>query len=219
MKIFLDTADLFEIRRAADAGLIDGITTNPSLVSKVAGDRPPKDMYLEICEAVDGPVSLEVIGVDRETMVEEGRKLAALHENAVVKVPLTEAGLKACRDLVDDGHRVNVTLCFSVSQALLAAKAGATYVSPFVGRIDDISGEGMTLIHQIRQVYDNYGFETEILAASLRHPLHVVECMLIGADCVTIPPKVLWQLGMHPLTDKGLAGFLKDWEKLEGAEI
>jgi transaldolase len=218
MKIFLDTADLDEIRRAADAGLIDGITTNPSLIAKVAGDRDPKEIYLEICEIVDGPVSLEVVGVDRETMVTEGRKLAAIHENAVVKVPLTEDGLKACRDLVSEGFKVNVTLCFSVSQALLAAKAGATYISPFVGRIDDISGEGMDLIHQIRQVYDNYGYETEILAASIRHPVHVVEAMQIGADCCTIPPKVLWQLSKHPLTDRGLESFLADWEKL-GAEI
>jgi transaldolase len=218
MKIFLDTADLDEIRRAADAGLIDGITTNPSLVSKVGGGRDIMELYLEICESVDGPVSLEVLALDRETMVVEGRKLAAIHENAVVKVPLTEDGLKACRDLVNEGHRVNVTLCFSVSQALLAAKAGATFVSPFVGRIDDISGEGMQLIHQIRQLYDNYGFDTEILAASLRHPMHVVESMLIGADCCTIPPKVLWQLSKHPLTDKGLDGFLADWDKL-GAEI
>jgi len=214
MKIFLDTADLDEIRRAADAGLIDGITTNPSLVAKVAGDRDPKELYLEICETVDGPVSLEVVGLDRETMVSEGRKLAAIHANAVVKVPLTEDGLTACRHLVDEGHRVNVTLCFSVSQALLAAKAGASYVSPFVGRIDDISGEGMQLIHQIRQVYDNYGYDTEILAASIRHPMHVVESMLIGADCCTIPPSVLWQLSKHPLTDKGLDGFTKDWAKL-----
>ena len=214
MKIFLDTADLDEIRRAADAGLIDGITTNPSLVSKVAGDREITELYREICEAVDGPVSLEVVALDRETMVAEGRKLAAIHENAVVKVPLTEDGLKACRDLVGEGHKVNVTLCFSVSQALLAAKAGATFVSPFVGRIDDISGEGMQLIHQIRQVYDNYGYATEILAASIRHPMHLVESMLIGADCCTIPPKVLWQLGAHPLTDKGLDAFLADWDKL-----
>ncbi len=215
MKIFLDTADLGEIRRAADANLIDGITTNPSLVAKIAGERDPREIYLEICQAVDGPVSLEVVGVDRDTMVEEGRRLAAIHENAVVKVPLTEDGLKACRDLVEEGHKVNVTLCFSVSQALLAAKAGATYISPFVGRIDDVSGEGMQLIHQIRQVYDNYGFETEILAASLRHPLHVVECMLIGADCCTLPPKVLWQLVQHPLTDRGLDAFLADWNKLD----
>ncbi len=218
MKIFLDTADLTEIRRANDAGLIDGITTNPSLVAKVAGERDPKEIYREICETVDGPVSLEVVGVDRETMVREGRKLAQIHENAVVKVPLTEDGLKACRDLVGEGIRVNVTLCFSVSQALLAAKAGASYVSPFVGRIDDISGEGMQLIHQIRQVYDNYGYDTEILAASIRHPMHVVESMLIGADCCTIPPKVLWQLSKHPLTDRGLEAFLADWNRL-GAEL
>ena len=212
MKIFLDTADLSEIRRAADAGLIDGITTNPSLVAKVAENRDVTEMYREICEAVDGPVSLEVVAVDRDTMVEEGRKLAAIHPNAVVKVPLTEAGLKACRALVDEGFKTNVTLCFSVSQALLAAKAGATFVSPFIGRIDDISGEGMQLIHQIRQVYGNFGYDTEILAASIRSPMHVVESMLIGADCCTIPPKVLWQLSKHPLTDKGLDAFLKDWD-------
>ena len=218
MKIFLDTADVAEIRRAADANLIDGITTNPSLISQVAGDRDPKEIYTEICEIVDGPVSAEVVGTDRDTMITEGRKLAALHENIVVKLPLIEDGLKACRALVSEGIHTNVTLCFSVSQALLAAKAGATFVSPFVGRIDDISGEGMQLIHQIRQVYDNYGYDTEILAASLRHPMHVVESMLIGADAATMPPKVLWQLAKHPLTDKGLDAFLKDWDKL-GATI
>ena len=218
MKIFLDTADLAEIRRAADANLIDGITTNPSLISQVAGDRDPKEIYTEICEVVDGPVSAEVVGTDKDTMVTEGKKLAALHDNIVVKVPLTEDGMKACRALGTEGIRTNVTLCFSVSQALLAAKAGATFVSPFVGRIDDVSGEGMQLIHQIRQVYDNYGYDTEILAASLRHPMHVVESMLIGADCATMPPKVLWQLAKHPLTDKGLDAFLKDWNKL-GAKI
>jgi transaldolase len=214
MKIFLDTADLAEIRRAAEANLIDGVTTNPSLVSQVAGGRDPKELYREICEAVDGPVSAEVIGTDKATMITEGRKLAQLHDNIVVKLPLTEDGLKACRALGSEGIRTNVTLCFSVSQALLAAKAGATFVSPFVGRIDDASGEGMQLIHQIRQVYDNYAYETEILAASLRHPVHVVESMLIGADAATMPPKVLWQLSRHPLTDNGLAAFLKDWEKL-----
>ena len=218
MKIFLDTADIGEIRRASDAGLIDGITTNPSLISKVAGSRNPKEIYLEICEIVDGPISLEVVAIERTKMVEEGRKLAEIHENAVVKVPLTEDGLKACRELVNNGIPVNVTLCFSVSQALLAAKAGATYISPFVGRIDDISGEGMQLIHQIRQVYDGYGYATEILAASLRHPLHVVESMMLGADCCTIPPKVLWQLAKHPLTDRGLEAFLADWDTL-GAEL
>ena len=218
MKIFLDTADLIEIRRAAEANLIDGVTTNPSLIAQVAGDRDPKEIYRDICETVDGPISAEVVGTDKGTMLVEGRKLAALHENIVVKLPLTEDGLKACRTLVDEGIRTNVTLCFSVSQALLAAKAGATFVSPFVGRIDDVSGEGMQLIQQIRQVYDNYGYATEILAASLRHPLHVVESMLIGADAATMPPKVLWQLSKHPLTDKGLDGFLKDWGKL-GATI
>ena len=218
MKIFLDTADLTEIRRAADANLIDGITTNPSLISQVAGDTDPKEIYRRICETVDGPISAEVVATDRDTMVSEGKKLAAIHDNIVVKVPLTEDGLKACRALGAEGIRTNVTLCFSVSQALLAAKAGATFVSPFVGRIDDTSGEGMQLIHQIRQVYDNYGFDTEILAASLRHPVHVVESMLIGADCATMPPKVLWQLAKHPLTDRGLDAFLADWNKL-GAEI
>jgi transaldolase len=187
-------------------------------VAKVARGRDPKEIYLEICQAVDGPVSLEVVGLDRDTMVSEGRKLAAIHENAVVKVPLTEDGLKACRALVDEGMRVNVTLCFSVTQALLAAKAGASYVSPFVGRIDDISGDGMQLIQQIRQVYDNYDYDTEILAASIRHPVHVVESMMMGADCCTIPPKVLWQLSKHPLTDQGLEGFLSDWGTL-GAKI
>ena len=218
MKIFLDTADIGEIRRASDAGLIDGITTNPSLISKVAGSRDPKEIYLEICEIVDGPISLEVVAIERTQMVEEGRKLAGIHENAVVKVPLTEDGLKACRELVYSGIPVNVTLCFSVSQALLAAKAGATYISPFVGRIDDISGEGMQLIHQIRQIYDGYGYATEILAASLRHPLHVAESMMLGADCCTIPPKVLWQLAKHPLTDRGLEAFLADWDTL-GVEL
>jgi transaldolase len=214
MKIFLDTADLAEIRRAAEANLIDGVTTNPTLVSQVGAGRDPKDLYREICEVVGGPVSAEVIGTDRDTMVSEGRKLAGIHEHIVVKLPITEDGLKACRSLVGEGIRTNLTLCFSVSQALLAAKAGATYVSPFVGRIDDVSGEGMQLIHQIRQVYDNYGYDTEILAASLRHPTHVVESMLIGADVATMPPKVLWQLAKHPLTDNGLAAFLKDWQKL-----
>ena len=218
MKIFLDTADVGEIHRASDAGLIDGITTNPSLISKIAGNRDPKEIYLEICEIVDGPVSLEVVAIERARMVEEGRKLAGIHENAVVKVPLTEDGLKACRDLVSTGIRVNVTLCFSASQALFAAKAGASYISPFVGRIDDVSGEGMQLIHQIRQIYDGYGYATEILVASIRHPLHVVESMTLGADCCTIPPKVLWQLVEHPLTDRGLEAFLADWDKL-GAEL
>ncbi len=218
MKIFLDTADVDEIRRAADAGLIDGVTTNPSLLAKVAGDRDPKEIIREICEAVDGPVSAEVVALDADTMVSEGKRLAGLHDNIVVKVPLTEDGLRACRRLRSDGVRVNVTLCFSVTQAHLAAKAGATYISPFVGRIDDISGDGMDLIVQIRQVYDNYSIETEILAASLRHPQHVVQALLMGADCGTLPAKVLYQLLKHPLTDLGLEQFLADWRSL-GADL
>lgn len=218
MKIFLDTADITEIRRAADAGLIDGVTTNPSLMAKVAGDQDPKDLFLEICDAVDGPVSAEVIGVDKETMVTEGRRLAALHDNIVVKLPLIEEGLRACRALTAEGIRTNVTLCFSAPQALMAAKAGATYVSPFIGRLDDISHDGMELIGQIRQVYDNYGIQTEILAASIRHPMHMVQSMLLGADVGTLPPNVLYQLLKHPLTDRGLEAFLADWQKL-GKEI
>ena len=218
MKIFLDTADLNEIRRAADANLIDGITTNPSLMSQAAGQGDPKDVFLEICKAVDGPVSAEVVAVEKDAMVTEGKRLAKIHDNIVVKVPLTEDGLRACRALRADGIRVNVTLCFSVTQAHLAAKAGASFISPFVGRIDDISGDGMELISHIRQVYDNYGFATEILAASIRHPQHVVQSLLLGADCATMPPKVLYQLLKHPLTDSGLAAFLADWKKL-GKEL
>ena len=218
MKIFLDTADVDEIRRAADAGLIDGVTTNPTLLARVAGDRDPVEIFLEIAEIVDGPVSAEVIALDADTMLEEGKRLAAIHDNIVVKVPLTEDGLRACRGLRAAGIRVNVTLCFSASQALLAAKAGASFISPFIGRVDDVSGDGMELISQIKQVYDNYGIETEILAASARHPVHVVESMLIGAHCATIPPKVLWQLIKHPLTDRGLEAFMADWKKL-GKEI
>jgi transaldolase len=218
MKIFLDTADVGEITRAANAGLIDGVTTNPTLLARAAGDRDPHEIFLRIAEIVDGPVSAEVVALDAPTMIEEGTRLAGIHDNIVVKVPLTEDGLRACRALRSREIRVNVTLCFSPSQALLAAKAGATFVSPFVGRIDDISGEGMELISQIRTVYDNYGIETEILAASIRHPHHVVESMMIGADCATIPPKVLWQLAKHPLTDIGLENFLADWKSL-GKEI
>jgi transaldolase len=214
MKIFLDTADLKEIRRAADAGLIDGVTTNPSLLAKAAGDRDPKELFVDICETVQGPVSAEVIATDADTMIEEGRRLAGLHEHIVVKVPLTEDGLRATRTLTREGIKVNVTLCFSPSQALLAAKAGATYISPFVGRLDDISHDGMELIQQIRDVYDQYGLTTQILAASIRHPRHVVESMMIGADCATIPSSVLYQLLKHPLTDNGLARFLEDWKSL-----
>lgn len=218
MNIFLDTAEVSEIRRAAEAGLIDGVTTNPSLMAKVAGDGDPQDIFMSICEAVDGPVSAEVVAVDAEGMVTEGKRLAALAGNIVVKLPLTEDGLRACRALSSEGIRTNVTLCFSAPQALLAAKAGATYISPFIGRLDDISGEGMQLIGQIRQIYDNYGMTTQILAASIRHPMHMVEAMLIGADCATLPPKVLYQLLEHPLTDKGLEAFLADW-KSTGKEL
>lgn len=221
MKIFLDTADLSEIRRAADAGLIDGITTNPSLLSKAAGDTgDPRAILKEICETVAGPISAEVVGTDAGTMVREGTKLAKIADNIVVKCPLTEDGLVACQRLRSEDIKVNVTLCFSPTQALLAAKAGATYISPFIGRLDDISSEGMELIRQIRMIYDNYGFDTELLAASIRHPQHVVESALMGADVATLPAKVLWQLLEHPLTDKGLAAFIADWEKLpEGARV
>jgi transaldolase len=215
MKIFLDTADLSEIRRATEAGLIDGITTNPSLLSKAAGsDGDPRAILEEICAVVPGPISAEVVGKEGETMIREGRKLAKIADNIVVKAPLTEDGLVACRALRAEGIPVNVTLCFSPTQALLAAKANASYISPFVGRLDDVSTDGMDLIRQIRVIYDNYEFETEILAASIRHPQHVVESALAGADVGTMPTKVLWQLLEHPLTDRGLAGFLADWEKL-----
>lgn len=212
MKIFLDTADLSEIRRAAEAGLIDGITTNPSLIAKAAGDRSPKETFLEICETVDGPVSAEVVATDTQRMLSEGRDLAKIHDNIVVKVPLTEDGLRACRSLRADGIRVNVTLCFSTTQALLAAKAGATFISPFVGRLDDVGHDGMEIVEEIRDVYDEYELDTEILAASLRHPRHVLQAMLVGADCATLPPKVLYQMLSHPLTDTGLEGFLADWK-------
>ncbi|MEZ4423077.1 MAG: fructose-6-phosphate aldolase [Gemmatimonadota bacterium] len=218
MKIFLDTADIGEIRRAADAGLIDGITTNPSLMAKVAKGREPRDVFKEICEAVDGPVSAEVVAVEAVDMVTEGRRLAEIHDNIVVKVPLTEHGLRACRQLREDDIRVNVTLCFSSPQALLAAKAGATYISPFVGRLDDIATDGMGLIAEIRETYDNYGIDTEILTASVRHPRHFVEAMRLGSDCATIPPSVLYQLLKHPLTDIGLERFLDDWKAL-GQEL
>lgn len=215
MKIFLDTADLDEIRRAADAGLIDGITTNPSLLAKVAGpDARPRDILAEICRTVDGPISAEVVATDADIMLREGRKLAEIADNITVKVPLTEDGLVACRKLRTEGIHVNVTLCFSPLQAMLAAKAGATFISPFVGRIDDTAGDGMELIRQVVQIYRNYGFETEVLVASIRHPVHVVEAALIGAQVATMPPKVLWQMTKHPLTDRGLEAFLKDWESM-----
>lgn len=213
MKIFLDTAELQEIRRAARAGLIDGVTTNPSLMAKVVGEADVAGYMKEVADAVAGPVSLEVLATDAEGMVSQGRDLARIADNIVVKCPLTEEGLVATRRLRGEGIGVNVTLCFSPSQALLAAKAGASFISPFVGRLDDVSHEGMELIAQIREIYDNYGFDTEILVASVRHPLHFVEAALIGADIATVPPAVLWKLLDHPLTDRGLENFLKDWKK------
>lgn len=215
MKIFLDTADLAEIRRAMEAGLIDGVTTNPSLLAKAAGKSgSPREILAEICKLVPGPISAEVVATDAEQIVREGRELAKIADNIVVKVPLIEDGLRACREFRAEGIAVNVTLCFSPTQALLAAKAGATYISPFVGRLDDIGADGMELISQIVQIYHNYAFDTEVLVASVRHPQHVVQSALLGADVVTIPAKVLHQLLQHPLTDKGLDAFLADWAKL-----
>jgi transaldolase len=219
MKIFLDTADLTEIQRAAEAGLIDGITTNPSLLAKAAGEGGnPREILAEICRVVDGPISAEVVATDAERMIREGRELAKIADNIVVKVPLIESGLRACRAFRAEGIEVNVTLCFSPTQALLAAKAGATFISPFVGRLDDISASGMELIRQIVQIYELYEFETEVLVASVRHPQHVVDAALMGADVVTLPSKVLYQLLHHPLTDKGLDAFLADWAKLPEAQ-
>jgi transaldolase len=218
MKFFLDTADLGEIRRAAEAALIDGITTNPSLLAKAAGSGGnPRDILADICRAVPGPISAEVVATDTESMLREGRELAKIAGNIVVKVPLTEAGLAACRQFRADGIKVNVTLCFSPIQALFAAKAGASFISPFVGRLDDVSHNGMELIGQIVQIYQNYDFETEVLVASVRHPMHVVEAALLGADVCTLPAKVLHQLLQHPLTEKGLAAFIADWKKLPEA--
>lgn len=219
MKFFLDTADLNEIRRAQDAGLIDGITTNPSLLSKVAGEQhDPREILQEICRIVPGPISAEVVALTADEMVREGRELVKLADNIVVKVPLIEEGLVACRRFRSEGIKVNVTLCFSPTQALVAAKAGATYISPFVGRLDDVSTDGMELIQQIVTIYQNYDFETEVLVASVRHPMHVVQAALIGADVATMPAKVLHQLLLHPLTDKGIDGFLADWAKLPAAK-
>ena len=211
MKFFADTADIGEIRDLAATGLLDGVTTNPSLVAKAGRDF--FEVLKDICAAVEGPVSAEVTATDYDTMVEEGRRLADFADNIAVKVPLTWDGLKACKTLRQAGAMVNVTLCFSATQALFAAKAGATFVSPFVGRLDDISEDGMQLIRDIRLIYDNYpALETEILVASIRHPMHVVEAARIGADVCTVPPAVLRKLADHPLTDKGLKAFLADWQ-------
>jgi transaldolase len=215
MQIFIDTADIEEIRDAAAMGVIDGVTTNPSLVAKTG--RRFKDVLVDICEVVDGPISAEVIATDYEGIVTEARGLAAMHENIVVKVPLIAEGLKAVRTLSQEGIRTNVTLCFSPTQGLLAAKAGATYVSPFIGRIDDISGNGMEIVEQLVTIYQNYGLSTQVLAASIRHPVHVVQALLIGADVATIPHKVIHQLVKHPLTDIGLERFLADAKKIPTA--
>jgi transaldolase len=219
MQFFLDTADVSEIRRAMDAGLIDGITTNPSLLAKASGaGGQPREILAEICHIVPGPVSAEVVATEADAMLREGRELAKISDNIVVKVPLTEAGLLACRRFRNEDIGVNVTLCFSPAQALLAAKAGASYISPFVGRLDDVATDGMQLIAQIVQIFDNYDFETEVLVASVRHPQHIVQAALMGAHVATVPAKVLHQLMNHPLTDKGLAAFLADWEKLPEAQ-
>lgn len=212
MKFFIDTANLDEIREANDLGLIDGVTTNPSLVAR-EGDVDFKEHLAKICELVKGDISAEVTALDTEGMLKEGRELASVAPNVVVKCPLTLEGLKATRRFREEGTKVNVTLCFSAAQALLAAKAGATYISPFIGRLDDVSTDGMQLIRDIVQIYDNYGFNTEVLAASIRHPMHIVDCALAGADVATIPFKVIQQLVNHPLTDKGLEAFLADWKK------
>jgi len=211
MKIFLDTASLAEIREGTALGVVDGVTTNPSLLAKESGD--PEEILLEICRSVDGPISAEVVALDAEGMVREGRHWASLHKNIVVKCPCTAEGLKATRQLALDGHRVNMTLIFSASQALLAAKAGARFVSPFVGRLDDISTPGMELLADIVRIFANYQFPCEVLAASLRHPMHVVEAARIGAHIGTLPISVLRALLKHPLTDIGLKRFLDDWEK------
>jgi transaldolase len=211
MKFFLDSASLKDIGWARQAGLIDGVTTNPSLLAKQAGDLDPRDVLKEICSLVEGAVSAEVVAVDAEGMVREGRDLAKIADNIVVKIPMLEQGMVAVRRLTADGIKTNVTLCFSSVQCLIAAKAGATYVSPFVGRLDDVGQDGMDVIREGRQIFDNYAIETEILAASIRHPRHVAEAAMIGADVATIPPELL-----HPLTDRGLEQFLSDWAKVGG---
>lgn len=212
MKIFLDTANIEHIRKANDLGIIDGVTTNPSLIAKEGRDF--KEVVQEICSIVDGPISAEVISLDAEGMVTEAKELVKIHPNVVIKIPMTDEGLKATKQLTDLGIKTNVTLIFSSPQALLAAKAGATYVSPFVGRLDDISLVGMELVREIVSIYDNYGYDTEVIVASVRNPPHVVEAALAGAHISTIPYKVVMQMIKHPLTDIGIEKFLADWEKV-----
>jgi transaldolase len=212
MDIYIDTANLDEIKQAADLGVLDGVTTNPSLVGKEGSVDLHKHLEA-ICEIVPGPVSAEVLATDYEGMVSEGRTLAAIAPNIVIKLPCIEAGIRACKTFSDQGVQTNLTLCFQPLQALVAAKAGAFLISPFVGRIDDIGGDGMELIQQIRQIYDNYGYDTKILTASIRHPQHMVQAAMIGSDVATCPFKVIQQVTKHPLTDIGLKRFIEDWEK------
>ena len=213
MRFFIDTADVREVKEAASMGLVDGVTTNPSLVAKTG--RKFRDVLLEICDAVpDGPVSAEVVTLTHDEMMKEARELSALRSNIVVKIPLIPEGLKAVKTCSDEGIKTNVTLCFSPTQALLAAKAGATYISPFVGRLDDVSSEGMQVIADILEIYDHYGFETQVLVASVRHPIHVLQAAKLGAHVATCPLSVLLQLSKHPLTDVGLTKFLDDWKKV-----
>jgi transaldolase len=211
MKFFVDTAEIDQIKELNDLGMVDGVTTNPSLIAK--SGRDILEVTKEICDMVSGPVSAEVVALDADTMLSEGRKLAKIADNIAVKVPLTWAGLKTCKTLSDEGIMVNVTLCFSANQAILAAKAGATFISPFIGRLDDINLDGLELIEDIRTIYDNYGFETQILAASIRSANHMSDCAKIGADVATAPPSVIKAMANHVLTDKGLAGFMADAEK------
>lgn len=214
MKFFIDTADLNEIQEANDLGVLDGVTTNPSLCHKV-GVSDFEGHIAKICEIVDGDVSAEVISTEYADIIAEGRNIASIADNVVVKVPLIKDGIKAIKTFTEEGIKTNCTLCFSATQAMIAAKAGATYISPFIGRVDDISNDGMTIIEDIVQIYDNYGFETEILAASIRHPMHVLQAARLGADVATMPLKVIEQLLQHPLTDTGLERFIADWEKLQ----
>ncbi len=211
MKFFIDTANIDEIREAHSMGMVDGVTTNPSLIAKEGRDF--EDIIKEICQIVDGPISAEVISTDTEGMIKEARHLAKIHDNIVVKIPMIVDGLKATRRLAEEGIKINVTLAFSPLQALMAAKAGATYISPFIGRLDDLSQEGLLLVEQIVEIYSNYAFDTEIIVASIRNPLHVLESALMGADIATVPFSVLGKLAAHPMTDKGLKAFLDDWEK------
>ena len=211
MKFFIDTANLDEIKEAHSMGMVDGVTTNPTLIAKEGRDF--EEIIRDICAIVDGPISAEVISIDADGMIKEARQLAKIHENIVVKVPMTVDGLKATRRLAEEGIKTNVTLVFSPLQALMAAKAGATFVSPFIGRLDDLSQEGLLLVEQIVEIYSNYAFDTEIIVASIRNPLHVLESALMGADIATIPFDVLAKLAAHPMTDKGLKAFLDDWDK------